>query len=161
MRGLLKNMNNSDYKCAISLNKLRATIVALLMFVMMAPVANATRYITFNDGRLYVFPNNCMLSLAIRDGFIVITDRHGGIYSYSLDDILSIDTELTKELPTFSTYLFDNKYNYQVPTDAVGTITSNTVNVIVSGIGKRLTASFSLSDNAARAYVDGWSRKVR
>jgi hypothetical protein len=42
-----------------------------------------------------------------------------------------------------------------VYTDAVGVIENDTIRVEVAGIGKRLTATFSLSDNDAVAYVDG------
>lgn len=116
---------------------------------------NATTYVTFNDGRLYVFPDTCLQMMAEEDGRITLVARDGTVYSYPMDAITSIDEQLSKELPTFSSFKFTNKYNYQVFSDAVGTITDNTVNVTVAGIGKRLTSSFTLSDQDARAYVDG------
>ena len=148
-------MNNRCHKCPIQRANMRVTVLVLLAFLLMAPVIHATKYFNFNDGRVHVFPNNCLLSISTRNNVVTVTDRHGGTYVYDLDDIASIENELSKELPTFTSYLFDNKYNYQVPIDAVGVISDDRVNVSVCGIGKRLTASFSLSDNAARAYVDG------
>ena len=121
----------------------------------MVQFANATSYVTFNDGRLLVFPDNCIQSQTQEDGFLSFTAPDGTVFSYPLEEISSIDEALTKELPVFTSFKFNNKYNYQVYIDAVGTFTDDAVNIEVAGIGKRLTASFTLSDDNARAYVDG------
>lgn len=131
------------------------TIVLMLTILMLSPFVRATNYVTFNNGSVHVFPDTCVLSLLQDDGYISYTALDGTVYSYPLDSIASIDEELTKELPVFTSYKFNNKYNYQVYTDAVGTITNDEVNIEVAGIGKRLTASFSLSDDKACAYVGG------
>lgn len=115
----------------------------------------ATSYVTFNDGRLYVFPDTCLESVTEEDGCVLFTALDGMVYSYPTSSIQSIDEQPVKELPAFTTFKFDNKYNYQVYTDAEGTIAEDEVNVVVAAIGKRLTASFTLSDENARAYVDG------
>lgn len=130
-------------------------IVLMLTLLMLSPFVGATNYVTFNNGSVHVFPDVCVLSQLQDDGCISFTALDGTVYSYPLDSIVSIDEELTKELPVFTSYKFNNKYNYQVYTDAVGTITNDEVNIEVAGIGKRLTASFSLSDDKACAYVDG------
>ena len=130
-------------------------LVFIVSVLFHAHDVNATTYVTFNDGRLYVFPDTCLQMMAEEDGRITLVARDGTVYSYPMDAITSIDEQLSKELPKFSSYKFTNKYNYQVFSDAVGTITDNTVNVTVAGIGKRLTSSFTLSDQDARAYVDG------
>ena len=132
-----------------------ALLVFLASMLLMAQNVCATSYVTFNDGRLYVFPDTCLLSVIEEDGYISFTAHDGTVYSYSMASIASIDEQLSKELPTFTSYKFNNKYNYQVISDAVGTITDDMVNVTVAGIGKRLTSSFTLSDENARAYVDG------
>ena len=127
----------------------------MLLSMTMVQFANATSYVTFNDGRLLVFPDNCVQSQTQEDGLLSFTAPDGTVFSYALEEISSIDEALTKELPVFTSFKFNNKYNYQVYTDAVGTVTDDEVNIEVAGIGKRLTASFTLSDDNARAYVDG------
>ena len=134
----------------------RALFVLLLILSECAVhQAYANTYVTFSDGRLFVFPDTCVQSQTQEDGRLSFTAPDGSVYSYALEEIASIEEMLTKELPIFTSYKFNNKYNYQVYTDAVGTITDDEVNVEVAGIGKRLTASFNLSDENARAYVDG------
>lgn len=138
-----------------SSHDLGKAIFTLLVYVMLAPLAHADRYITFNDGNLYVFPDDCVSSFESRNGTVTVVDLNGGVYSYALSSIASIDNSLPKALPVFTSYKFNNKYNYQVVTDATGVITDDEINVEVGGIGKWLTASFTLSDPDARAYVDG------
>ena len=145
----------NDYAC-IDRDKICVkTIVLMLLFLILSPNVSATSYVTFNNGCLYVFPDSCIQSQSQEDGNLTLVALDGTVYSYPLESIVSIAGELTKELPVFTSYKFNNKYNYQVYTDAVGTITDDAVNIEVAGIGKRLTASFTLSDGNARAYVDG------
>lgn len=132
-----------------------ALVAILLMVLMLAPVAHATRYVTMTDGRLLVFPDSCVSNTTINDVEVIFTALDGTVYSYSLSDIQSIDEQCTKDLPSMTGFMFDNKNNYQVVTDATGEIAEGEVNVTVGGIGKWLTASFDLSDENARAYVDG------
>ena len=84
----------------------------LLMMSMLLHVhdVNATTYVTFNDGRLYVFPDTCLQMMAEVDGRITLVARDGTVYSYPMDAITSIDEQLSKELPTFSSFKFTNKY---------------------------------------------------
>ena len=132
-------------------------IISILMIGVVFPshTAKADYYLTFMDGRLYVFPSKCYKKFSKGAEEITFIANDDVVYSYLLSDIKSIDHQLPKELPIFTSYKFSNKYNYQVYTDAVGTITDDRVSVKVAGIGKRLTASFALSDENARAYVDG------
>lgn len=132
-----------------------ARLLTLMASILLGLIANATSYVTFNDGRLLVFPDECVQSMTQDDGNLNIIALDGSVYSYPMEDIESISEELTKELPTITSYKFNNKYNYQVFTDATGVIDGDTILVEVAGIGKRLTASFSLSDDNAVAYVDG------
>ena len=80
----------------------------------MAPSIHATKYFTFTDGHVHVFPNAYILSISTRYDVVTVTDRHGGTYVYNRADIVSIENELSKELPTFTSYLFDNNYNYHM-----------------------------------------------
>lgn len=148
-------MNDRCHMCSIQRADMRVIVLVLVAILLMAPSIHATKYFTFTDGHVHVFPTAYILSISTRYDVVTVTDRHGGTYVYNRADIVSIENELSKELPTFTSYLFDNKYNYQVPIDAIGLITNDQVNASVCGIGKRLTATFTLSDNAARAYVNG------
>ncbi len=128
-------------------------IISILMIGVVFPshTAKADYYLTFMDGRLYVFPSKCYKKFSKGAEEITFIANDDVVYSYLLSDIKSIDHQLPKELPIFTSYKFSNKYNYQVFTDAVGTISDDRVSVKVAGIGKRLTASFALSDENARA----------
>lgn len=130
-------------------------VLVLIIVALISQHANASSYITFNDGHLLVFPDSCISSITTNNGVVTFTDRNGGKYSYSLDVISSIDNQLTKNLPMITSYKFDDKYNYQLVSDAIGIIGDDEINIEVSGIGKRLTASFDLSATDARVYVDG------
>lgn len=59
-----------------------------------------------------------------------------------------------EEIPGFSSYKFNNKYNYQVPVDAEATDpTLPAFTLPVGGIGKWLTASFQFSHEGAAAWI--------
>lgn len=141
-------------KTSVLINR-HISIASMILFILLSKVALATSYVTLNDGRLYVFPDSYVESTSTDNGLLSFTALDGTIFSYPLENVSSVGTQLTKELPTIETYLFDNKHNYQVFTDATGIIDGNQIKVTVAGIGKWLTASFTLSDEAARAYVDG------
>lgn len=58
------------------------------------------------------------------------------------------------EYPMFTSYKFNNKFNYQVLSDAEAVDpTADAFTIPVSGIGKWLTASFQLSDKEAAVYI--------
>lgn len=126
----------------------------LFLAVMSVQVAHATSYVTLNDGSLHVFPDSCITEVTTTDSTLSFTALDGSTYSYSLDNVQSVSESLTKSLPSFTSFKFNNKYNYQVITDADGVISGNEINASVLGIGKWLTASFVMSDNQAVAYVD-------
>ena len=112
-------------------------------------------YVYFNDGTVRVFPESCVARIIhdSRQNLLYIIPLVGDSYKYSMDDIaLEADTPI-KKLPTIATFKFNNKYNYQVVTDAVGVIANDSITVEISGIGKRLTASFSVSDENAKVYI--------
>ena len=131
------------------------TLVLLCAFILMAQVAHADYYVNFTDGRVYVFPSSCIKSMNTTSSKVEFTANDNVVYSYPLSSISSIDDHLTKELPSFTSYKFNDKYNYQMVSDAEGIIGDHEINATVGGIGKWLTASFQLSDEMARAFVNG------
>lgn len=131
------------------------SIIALALFLLSSQVVlAATSYVTFNDGRLIVFPDSCLQNQSADGGFLSFTDLDGTVYSYPLEDISSVSDQLQKELPEMTAYMFSKEHNYQVFSNATGVIDGDEIKVQVAGIGKWLTATFTLSDEAARAYVD-------
>lgn len=135
----------------------RWAAIALLLAALLLTTQNAiaTDYVTLSDGQLLVFPDSCVKSVETEDGMLIVTSLDDMIYSYLLADITSISQELTKELPTITSYKFDKDYNYQLFSNITGEISDSEINASVAGIGKRLTASFKLSDTRAKAFVDG------
>lgn len=139
-----------------SINRGILSLMLLVMFVLpLVSEAAPSHYLTFNDGRFYVFPDSCVSGYSRTATHITFWAHDGQVFSYELSTISSIDLTLPKELPTITSYEFNNEYNYQVIGDGRGTINDKTINVPVLGIGKRLTAKFTLSDTQAVAYVDG------
>lgn len=143
---------NTFIRCLLGFSK---PLFSLATALLVSMSAGATSYVTLNDGQLLVFPDTCVLSMTQDGGVLTFTAVDGSSYSYDLEDVVSIDGQLSKVLPTITSYKFNNKYNYQVFTDATGVINGDTITVEVAGIGKRLTATFSLSDDDAKAFVDG------
>ena len=135
--------------------KVAYRVCILFIMLLLSQVAAATSYVTFNDGHLLVLPDECVQTVSQNDGQFTVVALDGSVYAYPMADIESISDTLPRELPSITSYKFTNNCNYQVYTDAVGVIENDTIRVEVAGIGKRLTATFSLSDNDAVAYVDG------
>lgn len=146
--------NNSNHFGA---NHERRFMVGILLVIMamVAQLGQANTYITLNDGRLHVFPDSCVISMTTSDNQVTFTAIDGSAYAYQLADVQSIDDQLTKELPTFTSYKFSSKDNYQLVSTATGAINGDQINATVAGIGKWLTATFALSDPYAVASVDG------
>ena len=134
--------------------------LAVLTFIAAALVSQAANhYVLLKDGRLHVFPDECISEMVTNSVQVTFTALDGAVYSYPLSIVQTVVDYLPKELPTMTSYKFNNKYNYQVVTDALGIINENSVSVDVIGIGKRLTASFNLSDSRAVAFVDDKEQK--
>lgn len=76
--------------------------------------------------------------------------------SFERSGIFSVSEELPVELPTFTSYKFNNKYNYQVFADiAAADPAAGEINLQVGAIGKRLTASFQVPDKQVVVWADG------
>ena len=140
---------------ALDSSKFSKLVFAFLLLFTNLDVFAATTYITFNDGVVYVFPDSCVASMNNTADSISFTALDGVVYSYPNSLVASVSQSSTRELPTITSFKFNNKYNYQVITDASGIISDDSITVQVIGIGKRLTASFELSDENARLYADG------
>lgn len=80
----------------------------------------------------------------------------------NIANIMEVGETVPQDVPAFSSYKFNNKYNPQVFTDAVSAHPSaDTISLRVAGIGKWLTASFQTADPYTRAEVDGKRQKSK
>ena len=149
------NSNSSDA------NHGRRVMVGILLVFLstIAQLGYANCYITLNDGRLHVFPDDCVSSMITDDSQVTITATDGSIFTYPLTDIQSIDDQPTKNLPTITSYKYYSKDNYQLISNATGAIAGNQISASAIGIGKWLTPTFTLSDQNAIVYVDGAEHK--
>lgn len=129
----------------------------MVVLVVLAPsvlVAQTAKYVSLNDGRLHVFPAECVRDSHVENGRLTFEAIDGVEYSYDLADVLSVADELTKTMPTITAYWIDDKLNYQVMETSDGVVDGDSIVIEVGGIGKWLTASFTLSDPVAAAFVD-------
>ena len=129
--------------------------ILLVFLSTIAQLGYANSYITLNDGRLHVFPDDCVSSMITDDSQVTITATDGSIFTYPLTDIQSIDDQPTKNLPTITSYKYYSKDNYQLISNATGAIAGNQISASAIGIGKWLTPTFTLSDQNAIVYVEG------
>lgn len=114
-----------------------------------------TQYVYDHKGTVRVFPDSCILRKMtyLDKNFICITSLDSTSYNYSLYDYDVTETPRW-DLQTITSFKFNNKYNYQVVKDAEGVITDDSITVEVSGIGKRLTASFTVYDENTKVYIE-------
>ena len=134
--------------------RIAAFAIAYLLYLLSANAM--TNYVNFHDGTVYVFPDSCVATMTTTEETVSFTAMDGTVYTYPSSHIESVTQAPVKDLPSITSFKFNNKYNYQVISDAVGEINGNEITAQVIGIGKRLTASYELSDNKARLY-DGYN----
>ena len=94
------------------------------------------------DGEYYT--ENGKLFFPIKDGDVVY-------YTAEEYDSCSL---VRPQLPTMTSFKFNNKYNPNLNVDAVAESVTTDMYFDLNAIGKWLTASFQLSDDKAVAYVD-------
>lgn len=140
------------------ISKIKTLILASIL-MLVAQFARADYYLNFNDGSLHVFPSNCIQSMTVNSSTVEFIAKDGGVYTYQRSTISSIGYQLSKEMPSFTSFKFNNKYNYQLVSDAVGVISENSVKAQVAGIGKWLTPSFEVSDPKAIVTINGRQEK--
>ena len=78
--------------------------------------------------------------------------KGGEIEYYTKDEYIECSTT-PPAMPTFASFKFNNKYNPTLFVDAIAEEITNEMTFSLNSIGKWLTASFTLSDEKAVAYV--------
>ena len=132
-------------------------VVMLMMLPMLAMAAEGdSLYVYFNGYRLDVFPSSYITSQVEANGQLRITVINDTTYCYDLDRIDSVCYHRPQNMPSFSSFKFNNKYNDQVFTDVEANIIGDSlITARVGAIGKWLTPSFQLSEETDRVYIDG------
>lgn len=89
----------------------------------------------------------------IEDDILYIPLKDNEPICYEKEEYDSCSTT-RPELPTMTSFKFNNKYNPTLFVDAVADSVSENIQFNLNAIGKWLTASFTLSDDNAVAYID-------
>lgn len=79
--------------------------------------------------------------------------KNDEVVYYTSEEYDSVST-VKPAFPTMVSYKFNNKYNPNLFIDAVAANITDKISLSLNSIGKWLTASFTLSDDRAIAYVD-------
>lgn len=111
-------------------------------------------YLLHTKGELTVVPLDFLTNgYTYSDGRFVAKLSTGN--ELVLNDIQSVSEECPVELPTFLSYKFNDKYNYQLFKDVASkNPESEHIELEVGGIGKRLTASFKLPDKDVLVWAN-------
>ncbi len=129
-------------------------------------------YVEHSDEMLYLRRADSTMLIIPRD-YVTNYSYSGSLFSATLVDgadlslksIVEVSEDTPADLPAFSSYKFNNKYNSQVFTDVESdTPDQDTISLSVGCIGKWLTASFQLTAEGTKAWVDGvrqHSKKTR
>lgn len=117
---------------------------------------NDTIFFELTDSSMMVFPRQYIEQMDESDKFYTLTLTGDTTITIAKSHVVYQGTEYPLEKPHFLSYKFNNKFNDQLYTDAIGEIdeAKGRVTVAVGCIGKRLTPSFQLPEGA-HAYVNG------
>ncbi len=89
----------------------------------------------------------------IENGQLYFTLKNGDVIYYNKEEYDSCSS-IKPIMPTMTSFKFNNKYNPNLHVDAITDTVTNNMTFNLNAIGKWLTASFTLSDDKAMAYVD-------
>jgi hypothetical protein len=106
------------------------------------------------DGRCEAYPLKFVSSQSEANGQLVIQTNLGQTFTYALSEVDSVSTR-RPDFPTFDTFKFGKKTNDQLFGAVNGEVVADTVFASIAAIGKRLTPTFGLSDEAAMVYANG------
>lgn len=111
-------------------------------------------FVYLSNGDIDAYELSCMEgSHYTQNGKLYIPIKGGETYYYT-DEEYDSCTATRPQLPTMTSFKFNNKYNPNLHVDAIAEPVSKNMKFALNAIGKWLTASFTLSDDRAVAYVD-------
>ncbi len=113
-------------------------------------------FIALTDESTIILPQKYIEKRTDGDKFVTFELKGDTTITIAKNHIVSETADYQGELPNFLSYKFNNKFNDQLYTDAIGEIdeTNGKVTVNVGCIGKRLTPSFQLPEGV-KAYIKG------
>ena len=135
-------------------NRVLLAALCLLAFPALAQEKpQSTLFIYFTDSSIKAFPSEYVkeVNLDLRS-FVRLTLINDSTVSYFKNDIDSV-SYFGPELPAFTSFKFNNKFNENLPVDVEAAEITDTMVLSVPAIGKRLTPSFQLSDDNARVFI--------
>ena len=126
---------------------------------------DVTHFFSLTDGSSMIFPDRFIEQWDEDEAYIRLTLKGDTAVTIAKSHIVSQSNEYQGELPVIESFKFNNKFNDQLFTDAIGEIDEEhgRIKVVVGCIGKRLTPSFQLSEGA-KAYINGerqYSKQTR
>ena len=110
-------------------------------------------FVSLTTGGIDAYPINTLAKEQYTENdtlYIPLTS--GSTIKYHASEYTGISNKVP-ELPYFTSYKFNNKYNANLNTDVVADCTKENIEVSLNAIGKSLTASFQLSEERAVAYI--------
>lgn len=131
---------------------LLAVVLASLSVQMQA---QDSLFISLTSGELYVFPNEFVTGRQETSSQLIITTEDEWQHTFAKSSIASMGTEAPADLPTFTSFKINNKYNDQVFTDVIADLSSGKdIKMQIGAIGRWLTPSFNTQPATAGVYVD-------
>ena len=110
-------------------------------------------FISLVNGGIDAYPLNTLAKEQYKNNdtlYVPLTS--GNTIKYHTREYTNVSNKVP-ELPYFTSYKFNNKYNANLNTDVVADCNNEVIEVTLNSIGKSLTASFQLSEERAIAYI--------
>ncbi len=134
--------------------KLRNILLSTL--IAGSTVASAQDVLVYlKTGGVRFYPSEIVKEFTTSNTHLELALINDSVITYDVADIDSISHARPADLPVFTSFKFNNKYNDQVFTDVIATVTPDSITATVGAIGKWLTPSFQVSDESALVWVDG------
>ncbi len=115
---------------------------------------DAMFYLRGGDGTVVMVPQDYVLGFSYGDSRFSASLIDGGLFE--VGEVVEVSNLVPDDLPAFSSYKFNNKYNSQVFTDVeCQEPKEDCLSLSVGCIGKWLTASFQFTAEGTTAWVDG------
>ena len=152
-QGTLPNFTNTS-RFLPKTQDMNLRSLLLCMLASCATIVSAQDVLVyFKSGNVNVYPSEIVKSTAQDADALRITLNNDSVITFAMAEVASVGNEAPQDLPVFTSFKFNNKYNDQVFTDVEATITPDTIRARVGAIGKWLTPSFNISDDRAKVWV--------
>lgn len=143
----------------------KIALIAFFLFVLAewSPISADDMYFVYMQGGcVAAFPKNMLAEKpqTLADGTLQLVLQDGQAVCYPSGSFIAF-TDTPPELPYFTSFKFNNKYNLHLHQDvevADSLLASGKgmiLTLVLNAIGKRLTPSFKISDKTAIVYAEG------